>query len=437
MMTTIQKCDALEVLDSRGFPTLLVRVLLDDGSVGSALVPSGASTGSHEALEKRDGDTTRFLGKGVLSCVEAVRTEIHHTLQGRSPFQQATIDELLIALDGTDNKSRLGANALLGTSMAVARAAAASKKVELYEYLGGCNRIYLPCPMFNVINGGAHADNGLDFQEFMIRPHAAPSFKEAIRWSCEVYQTLKKLLKKKGYAVNVGDEGGFAPDIGSNEECFEILVDAICQAGYQPGSEISLAIDCAASEFFDSKKKLYVEKKKKARGKPFEERTSEEQIAYLGTLLKSYPIDSIEDGLSEEDWASWKKMTKALSSKVQIVGDDIFVTNPQFLERGIEEKSANAILIKLNQIGTVTETIDVIERARRAGWRAVVSHRSGETEDSFIADLVVAFRTGQLKSGAPCRSERTSKFNRLLLIEYLSEGSSCFIDSNCEFLKNS
>jgi len=435
-MTTIQQIDALEVLDSRGLPTLMVRVLLEDGSVGSALVPSGASTGSHEALEKRDGDGERYGGKGVLSCVQSVKTEIHHTLKGRSPFQQAVLDQLLITLDGTENKSRLGANALLGTSLAVARAAAVSKKVELYEYLGGFGRVYLPCPMFNVINGGAHADNGLDFQEFMIRPHAAPSFKEAMRWGCEVYQTLKKILKKKGYAVNVGDEGGFAPDISSNEECLEILVDAICQAGYQPGSEISLALDCAASEFFDAKKKLYVEKKKKMKGKSFQERTPEEQIAYLATLLKAYPIDSIEDGLSEEDWASWRKMTKQLSSKVQIVGDDIFVTNPQFLERGIEEKSANAILIKLNQIGTLTETLDVIERARRAGLRAVISHRSGETEDSFIADLAVAYRTGQLKSGAPCRSERTSKFNRLLLIEHLSEGSSRFIDSNSEFLKN-
>jgi len=436
-MTTIEQIDALEVLDSRGLPTIMVRVLLDDGSVGSAMIPSGASTGTHEALEKRDGDAERYGGKGVLTCVQSVKTEIHQMLKGKSPFQQAVIDELLITLDGTENKSRLGANAILGTSLAVARAGAASKKIELYEYLGGFERVYLPCPMFNVINGGAHADNGLDFQEFMIRPHAATSFSEALRWGCEVYQTLKKLLKKKGYAVNVGDEGGFAPDVASNEECLDLLVDAICQAGYQPGSDISLALDCAASEFFDAKKKLYIEKKKKAKGKSFQERTPEEQIAYLSSLLKAYPIDSIEDGLAEEDWPSWHKMTKELSSKVQIVGDDIFVTNPRFLERGIEEKSANAILIKLNQIGTLTETIDVVESARRAGFRTVISHRSGETEDPFIADFAVALRTGQLKTGAPCRSERTAKFNRLLLIEHLSEGSARFIDSNREALSSS
>lgn len=429
-MVTIQQCDALQILDSRGLPTIQVRVRLDDGTVGTASVPSGASTGTHEALEKRDNDQEKYLGKSVEECVQSVQTEINIALKGQSPFLQAAIDETLIALDGTPNKSRLGANALLGTSLAVARAAAASKKLELYEYLGGFGRVVLPCPMFNVINGGAHADNGLDFQEFMIRPHGAPSFKEAIRWASEVYQTLKKLLKKKGYAVNVGDEGGFAPDVHSNEECLELLVDAICQAGYKPGSDISLAMDCAASEFYDASTQKYIEKKAKAKGSSFQKRTSEQQVEYIASLMKSYPIDSVEDALSEDDWSGWAYLEKKLGNSMQIVGDDLFVTNPTFLERGIRERAANAILIKLNQIGTLTETIDVIEQAKRGGFSTVISHRSGETEDSFIADLAVAFRTGQIKTGAPCRSERTSKLNRLLLIEHLSLDTALFIDGN-------
>ena len=429
-MVTIQQCDALQILDSRGFPTIMVRVLLNDGSIGSASIPSGASTGTHEALERRDQDSKDHFGKSVHGCVESVKTEIDSALKGRSPFDQALIDQTLISLDGTKNKSRLGANTLLGVSLATARAAAASKQVELYSYLGGFGRAILPCPMFNVLNGGVHADNSIDFQEFMIRPHGAPSFQEAIRWAAEVYQTLKKILKKKGYSVSVGDEGGFAPNVTSNEECLDLLVDAICQAGYKPGSDISLSMDVAASELIDHASKLYIEPKKKARREKYEERSKEQQVAYIASLVKSYPIDSIEDALGEDDWAGWKLLQKKLGDRVQIVGDDLFVTNPDFLEKGIQEQAANAILIKLNQIGTLTETIDVIERAKRGGFGTIISHRSGETEDSFIADLAVAFRTGQIKTGAPCRSERTSKLNRLLLIEHLSKGTGAFVDGN-------
>jgi enolase len=434
-MTTIDSVRALEILDSRGFPTVCVRVRLANGVTGMASVPSGASTGSHEAIERRDGDKSRYHGKGVLGVVASVQSEINASLQGISVFDQAAIDARLIALDGTDNKSRLGANGILGTSLACARAAAMSLGVELYRYLGGVGQAIMPCPMFNVLNGGAHADNSIDFQEFMIRPHGASSFAEALRWGSEVYHTLRSILKRKNMVVNVGDEGGFAPNLRSDDEALDLLVDAITQSGFQPGVDISIGLDCAASELYDEHERRYIEKKRKARNERYATRTSDEQIAYLQKLVTTYPIDSIEDGLAEQDWEGWGRLMKALGSTIQIVGDDLFVTNQKFLERGIAEKSANAILIKLNQIGTLTETIQTIQRARRVGWRTVVSHRSGETEDSFIADLSVGLGCGQIKTGAPCRSERNAKYNRLLLIEDMEEGSSVFLDTNREQLR--
>jgi len=434
-MAEIVSVQALEILDSRGFPTVLVRVVLKNGSIGIAAVPSGASTGAFEAIERRDGDPTFYKGKGVQNVVASVNTEINQALQGKDPFDQSALDLALIALDGTDNKSRLGANALLGTSLAAARAAAASQKVPLFRYLGGCGPLIMPCPMFNILNGGAHAENSVDFQEFMIRPHGAACFAESVQWGSEIYHTLRSLLKKEGLSVSVGDEGGFAPDLSSDEQALELLVEAISQAGYKPGEQVSIALDCAASELYDEDSQTYVEKKHRARSLPFASRSSDEQIAYLKELTEKYPIDSIEDGLADvQDWEGWHKMQTALGDSVQIVGDDLFVTNSSFLERGISEKSANAILIKLNQIGTLTETIETIQRARRAGWRTVVSHRSGETEDTFISDLSVALGCGQIKTGAPCRSERTAKYNRLLYIEAFESENSFFLDTNKESL---
>lgn len=431
-MTTIESIRALEILDSRGQPTIAVRVRLVNGIVGCAAVPSGASTGAYEAIERRDGNKKRYNGKGVRDVVTSVNTEIHECLKGFNIFDQPGIDNRLIALDGTENKSRLGANGILGVSLACARAAAATLGIELYRYLGGAGPAIMPCPMFNVLNGGVHADNSIDFQEFMIRPHGAPSFAEALRWGVETYHSLRSILKKKGYTVSVGDEGGFAPNLRSDAEVLDTMADAITQAGYKPGSEISIALDCAASELYDEKEKRYIEKKRRERKESFASRTSDEQIAYLQQLVNTYPIDSIEDGLSEKDWEGWQKLNSVLGSSIQIVGDDLFVTNPKFLERGITEKSANAILIKLNQIGTLTETIQTIQRARRVGWRTVVSHRSGETEDTFIADLSVGLGCGQIKTGAPCRSERTAKYNRLLFIEDCEAGNSVFLDTNRE-----
>lgn len=431
-MTTIESIRALEILDSRGHPTVAVRVRLNNGGTGTAAVPSGASTGAYEAIERRDGDKKRYGGKGVRDVVASVNTEINECLKGISIFDQCGIDSRLIALDGTENKSRLGANGILGTSLACARAAANTLGIELYRYLGGAGQAIMPCPMFNVLNGGAHADNSIDFQEFMIRPHGAPSFAEALRWGSETYHALRSLLKKKGCIISVGDEGGFAPNLRSDDEVLDLLVDAIAQAGYKPGADISIGLDCAASELYDEKQKKYIEKKRKERKEEFASRTTDEQIAYLQHLVSQYPIDSIEDGLSEKDWEGWHKLTKALGCTIQIVGDDLFVTNPKFLERGIKEMSANAILIKLNQIGTLTETIQTIQRARRVGWRTVVSHRSGETEDTFIADLSVGLGCGQIKTGAPCRSERTAKYNRLLLIEDIEGKNSVFLDTNRE-----
>ena len=421
---------ALEILDSRGNPTVYVTVTLENGVKGTASVPSGASTGLNEALEKRDGDKNRFGGKGVLDVVRTINTEIHAAFLSKEVGNQSAVDKFLIQLDGTDNKSRLGANAILGTSLAIARACAAYYQMELFQYIGGCGPIMLPCPMCNILNGGAHADNSIDFQEFMIRPTGSSSFSEGLRWISEIYHTLKSLLKKKGYHVSVGDEGGFAPDLSSDTEALDLLVSAITQAGFRPGSDVSIALDCAASELYDQKSTRYIEKKREKKHETFATRTSQEQIAYLQSLVRSYPIDSIEDGLAEGDWEGWRELEATLGQTIQIVGDDIFVTNKRFLQRGIEEKSANAILIKLNQIGTLTETIETIDMARRAGWRTIVSHRSGETEDSFIADLAVGLSCGQIKTGAPCRAERTAKYNRLLQIEDMNKDSCLYIDTN-------
>ena len=407
----ISSCHALEILDSRGNPTLDVTVISSDGFIGQASVPSGASTGEHEASELRDGDPKRYGGKGVLKAVANVNGPLNDAVKGMSLFNQKELDESMIYLDGTSNKGRLGANAILGISLAAAKCAAASKKMPLYRYLGGETATLLPCPMMNIINGGVHADSGLDFQEFMIRPIGAPSFREALRWGAEVFHTLKKILSKQNLSTSVGDEGGFAPAIQSNEEALELICEAIRQAGYTPGKEITLALDCAASEFYEDGS--YVEKKNKDHKK----RTFQEQTQYLASLSQKYPIDSIEDGLDQNDWTGWAYLTKHLGDKMQLVGDDIFVTNTKFLQRGIHEKIANAILIKVNQIGTLTETAAAISLAKANQYKTIISHRSGETEDTTIADLAVAFQTGQIKTGSLSRSERVAKYNRLLKIE--------------------
>ncbi|MGL5626150.1 MAG: phosphopyruvate hydratase [Candidatus Rhabdochlamydia sp.] len=417
-MSNIESIDALEVLDSRGNPTIEVQVFATDGSQGKAIVPSGASTGEHEAVELRDKDPQRYQGKGVSLAVANVIGPLAELLQGESIFAQNKIDQLMIQADGKENKSRYGANAILGISLAVAKAAACSKKIPLYRYLHSQTHYIMPCPMMNIINGGAHADSLLDFQEFMIRPIGAPSFSEALRWGTEIYHTLKSLLKKDGYSTSVGDEGGFAPRFESNEMALDYILRAIKQAGYEPGSQITIAMDCAASEFYDNSCKSYIERKKQAEGMPFATRSTEELIAYLGELCEKYPIDSIEDPLDQNDWKGWHKLTAALGKKIQIVGDDIFVTNPKFLQRGIDQEAANSILIKLNQIGTLSETLGTMDLAKKNRFNAVISHRSGETEDTTIADLSVAFSTGQIKTGAPCRTDRVAKYNRLLEIEH-------------------
>jgi len=430
-MSTISRIQGLEILDSRGHPTALVRLELTNGIVATAAVPSGASTGAFEAIERRDNDPNRYNGKGVQEVIASINTEIDQALKGKDILDQTNLDLILVTLDGTENKSRLGANALLGTSLAIARAGAQFLNIPLFRYLSGCGPTIMPCPMFNILNGGAHADNSIDFQEFMIRPHAASTFAESIRWAAEIYQSLRSLLKKQGFNVSVGDEGGFAPNLASDEQALQLIVEAISTAGYKPGEEISIAMDCAASELYDQDEKRYIEKKHRSRKEPFKSRTTDEQITYLEELVQKYPIDSIEDGLTDvDDWDGWHRLNVALGEKIQIVGDDLFVTNPKFLERGIRERSANAILIKLNQIGTLTETIETIQQARQAGWRTVVSHRSGETEDTFISDLAVALRCGQIKTGAPCRSERTAKYNRLLYIEAFEARNSQFLDTN-------
>lgn len=408
-MSLIDEVYAREILDSRGNPTVEVEVTLEDGSMGRAAVPSGASTGAFEAVELRDGDKTRYLGKGVLDAVENVNAEIAPEIEGLDPFDQPGLDRELIALDGTENKGKLGANAILGVSLASAKAAAECIGLPLYQYLGGVNAKQLPVPMMNILNGGKHADNNVDIQEFMIMPVGAKSFREALRMGTEVYHSLKAVLKEKSLATAIGDEGGFAPSLESNADALLAIVDAIQRAGYVPGDDVALALDVAATELY--KDGVYV-----LEGEGLK-KTSDEMIEYYEGLIEKYPIVSIEDGLAEEDWEGWRKLTERLGGKIQLVGDDLFVTNPARLAKGIKEKCANSILIKLNQIGTLTETLDAIEMAKRAGYTAVISHRSGETEDVTMAHVAVATNAGQIKTGAPARTERVAKYNELLRIE--------------------
>ena len=412
----IESVEALEVLDSRGNPTVQVTVELIDGSVGTAMVPSGASTGAFEAVELRDGDSSRYMGKGVLKAVENVNTIIAPELEGMNAYDQPAIDKTLIELDGTENKGKLGANATLGVSLAVAKAAAESLGMELYKYIGGVNAKTMPVPMMNIMNGGKHADSTLSVQEFMIMPVGAKSFKECLRMCAEIYHTLKKVLKAKGLGTGVGDEGGFAPNVKDEDEALSLIVEAIKEAGYKPGEEVCLALDLAATEMYDEAKKIGKE------GcyhfwKIGVTKTCDEMIDFIANLCERYPIISVEYGLAEEDWDGWKKLTDRLGEKVQLVGDDLFVTNIKRLQKGLDLGVTNSILIKLNQIGTLTETLDAIELAKKNGYTAVVSHRSGETEDTTLADVAVATNAGQIKTGAPCRTDRVAKYNRLLNIE--------------------
>jgi enolase len=411
-MTEIVAVRAREVLDSRGNPTVEADVILESGAQGRAIVPSGASTGEHEAVELRDGDKSHYLGKGVLQAVANVESVIAPEIEGLDAANQRLLDQTMIALDGTPNKSKLGANAILAVSMAATRAVAQTLEIPLYRYLGGINASILPTPMLNVLNGGAHADSNVDFQEFMIMPVGAERFSDALRWSAETFHTLKGVLKKKGYNTAVGDEGGFAPSLKSNSEAIELILEAIEAAGYKPGEQIAIALDPASSEFYDKDKKKYVFKKSDKR-----ELTSDEMVDFWESWARQYPIVSLEDGLAEDDWDGWKTLTDKLGSKIQLVGDDLFVTNTRRLQRGIEEGVANSILIKVNQIGTVTETLDAIELGRRYGYTAVMSHRSGESEDTFIADLAVATGVGQIKTGSVSRTDRIAKYNQLLRIE--------------------
>ncbi|MBL8182182.1 MAG: phosphopyruvate hydratase [Blastocatellia bacterium] len=409
-MSYIEQVWAREIMDSRGNPTIEAEVVLEDGTMGRAAVPSGASTGENEAVELRDGDKYRYLGKGVLNAVENVNGAISDELQGLDALDQTLIDETMIGLDGTENKSKLGANAMLAVSLANARAAAAALEMSLYRYLGGANAKTLPVPMMNILNGGAHADNNVDFQEFMVMPMGAESFTEALRTGAEIFHTLKGVLKSRGYSTSVGDEGGFAPNLKSNDEAVETILEAIDKAGYKAGENVMIALDPASSEFYKDGK--YIFKKSDNR-----ELSSEEMAAYWADWCRKYPIISIEDGMAENDWEGWKNLTQMVGDKVQLVGDDLFVTNVRFLQRGIDEKAANSILIKVNQIGTLTETLDAIELAKTNNMTAVISHRSGETEDNFIADLAVATNAGQIKTGSLCRSDRIAKYNQLLRIE--------------------
>jgi enolase len=419
-MSTISNIHAREVLDSRGNPTVEAEVTLADGTKGRAIVPSGASTGEHEAVELRDGDKQRFLGKGVLKAVEHVNTKIAKALTGMEVADQRALDQKMIELDGTDNKGRLGANAILSVSMAAARAAANHFKQPLYQYLGGAGANLLPVPMMNILNGGAHADNNVDFQEFMVMPVGAKSFSEALRWGVEVFHTLKGVLKKRGYNTAVGDEGGFAPSVKSNIEAIEVVLEAIQQAGYKPGKEVAIALDPAASEFYQDGKYVFKKSDKSAK-------SSDDMVRVWAKWVKDYPIVSLEDGLSEEDWDGWQNLTQELGGKIQLVGDDIFVTNIEFLQKGIDKHVANSILIKVNQIGTVSETLDAIDLARRNGYTSVISHRSGETEDTFIADLAVATGAGQIKTGSASRTDRIAKYNQLLRIEEELGGAARFL----------
>ncbi|MGE5204892.1 MAG: phosphopyruvate hydratase [Chlamydiota bacterium] len=409
-MTNIQQVHAREILDSRGNPTVEAEVKLEGGVKGRAAVPSGASTGEHEAVELRDGDKKRYLGKGVLKAVENVNGEIADALGGMDAASQRALDQKMIELDGTENKSRLGANALLAVSMAAARAAATAHQLPLFRYLGGLGASLLPLPMMNILNGGAHADNNVDFQEFMVMPVGAESFSEALRWGVEVFHTLKGVLKKRGYNTAVGDEGGFAPSVKSNVEAIEVVLEAISAAGFKPGVQVAIALDPAASEFYQDGKYVFKKSDKSAK-------SSEEMVRYWTEWVRQYPIVSLEDGLAEDDWKGWQMLTKELGGRIQLVGDDIFVTNIKIFGRGIQQGIANSILIKLNQIGTVSETLDAVDLARRNGYTAVISHRSGETEDTFIADFAVATAAGQIKTGSGSRTDRIAKYNQLLRIE--------------------
>ena len=411
----IRDVKALQILDSRGNPTIQVEVITEDGYVGKASVPSGASTGSFEAVELRDGDKSRYLGKGVEKAVENVNKKIAKAIIGMNVYEQRKIDEEMIKLDDTPNKSNLGANSILGVSLAVAKAASNSLGLDLYQYIGGINGKELPIPMMNILNGGKHSDNNISIQEFMIMPIGNITFTERMRRGVEIYHTLKKVLKEKGYSVGVGDEGGFAPNLESEEQALDIIIEAIRKAGYEPGKDIKLALDIASTEMYEEAKKI--NKQGYYFWKTKQYKTQEEMIEYIVELCNKYPIFSIEDGLAEEDWEGWKVLTERLGNKVQLVGDDLFVTNPKRLERGIEKNVANAILIKPNQIGTLTETLYTIQKAKQNGYKTVISHRSGETEDTTIADIAVGVNAGQIKTGAPCRTDRVSKYDRLLYIE--------------------
>ena len=411
-MSYIVEVHARQILDSRGNPTVEVDVLTDDGAMGRAAVPSGASTGIHEAVELRDGDKKKYVGKGVLKAVKNVNDIIAESLIGYDITQQAAIDQVMIDLDGTKNKAKLGANAILAVSMAVAKAAAEEAGLPLYRYIGGTNAKTLPIPMMNILNGGAHADNKIDFQEFMVMPIGAPSFSEGLRWGVEIVHELKSVLKKKGFSTNVGDEGGFAPNIQSNEEAIETVLEAITKAGYKTGSQIVIAMDAANSELWDGKKKKYVFKKSSGK-----EVSSDQLVKFWESWVKKYPIASIEDGMAEDDWAGWKALTDAVGSKCQLVGDDLFVTNVDRLQMGIDKKIANGLLVKVNQIGTITETINAVSLAQNNGYNTIMSHRSGETEDNTIADLAVALNCGQIKTGSASRSDRMAKYNQLIRIE--------------------
>ena len=428
-MSYITDIHARQILDSRGNPTIEVDVFTSNGILGRAAVPSGASTGIHEAVELRDGDKSRYLGKGVLKAVENVNTIINEALQGEDVFDQKRLDRIMIDLDGTPNKSKLGANAILGTSLAIARAAAQEAGMSLYQYIGGVGAVTMPVPMMNILNGGSHADNLIDIQEFMVMPFGASSFSEGLRWGTEVFHHLKSVLKEKGMSTNVGDEGGFAPSLGSNEEAIQVVIEAIEKAGFKPGVDMHIALDAASSEFYDADKGIYHFESTGA------DMTSEQMVDYWVNWCEKYPIISIEDGLAEDDWKGWKLATEKLGHKIQLVGDDLFVTNTQRLSRGIDEGIANSILIKVNQIGSLTETIEAVQMATRNGYTSVMSHRSGETEDNTIADLAVALNTGQIKTGSASRSDRMSKYNQLLRIEEELGDSAVYIGKIFKFLK--
>lgn len=428
-MSQIEKVIARQILDSRGNPTVEVDVITSNGYVGRAAVPSGASTGIHEAVELRDGDKSKYVGKGVLKAVSNVNTIINDALHGFDVLDQKGVDSLLIRLDGTENKSNLGANAILGVSLAVARAASLESGLSLYRYIGGVGAVTMPVPMMNILNGGSHADNLIDIQEFMVMPFGASSFSEGLRWGTEVFHHLKGVLKEKGMSTNVGDEGGFAPNLGSNEEAIQVVIQAIEKAGFKPGVDMFIALDAAASEFYDADKGKYIFHS------TGEEMSSTEMVEYWRNWCEKYPIVSIEDGLAEDDWAGWKLATEVLGDKVQLVGDDLFVTNTKRLSRGIEEGIANSILVKVNQIGTLTETIEAVQMATRNGYTSVMSHRSGETEDSTIADLAVALNTGQIKTGSASRSDRMAKYNQLLRIEEELGDTAVFPGKKFKYLK--